>query len=96
MTAVTVTRVSTHEVQLLLGDQELWLPFAEFPWLKHATIEELRNVERPRPGHLYWPQLDVDLSIESIRHSERFPLASKTAAVSEATWKASAQLGSSK
>jgi hypothetical protein len=23
---------------------------------------------------LYWPDLDVDLSVDSIRHPERFPL----------------------
>jgi len=24
------------------------------------------------PGHFYWPELDVDLAIESIEHPERF------------------------
>lgn len=90
MTAVTVTRVSKHGFRLLLGDEELRLPFAEFPWFEHATRGELCNVERPTPDHLYWPQLDVDLSIESIHHPEHFPLASKTAADSKAKWKASA------
>jgi hypothetical protein len=33
---------------------------------------------RPTPDHLYWPDLDVDLSVESIRHPERFPLRAKT------------------
>jgi hypothetical protein len=28
---------------------------------------------------LYWPQLDVDLSIESIRKPESFPLVSRSA-----------------
>jgi len=35
------------------------------------------NVEEPMPGHFYWPNLDVDLSIESIEHPERFPLKAK-------------------
>ena len=26
---------------------------------------------------LYWPDLDVDLAVESIEHPERFPLVSK-------------------
>lgn len=93
--AVEVTHVSKHGFWLLLGDEELLLPFTEFPWFKNATIDQLCDIEWPSPDHLYWPLLDVDLSVESIRHPERFPLASKTAADSEAKWKASAQLGSS-
>jgi hypothetical protein len=34
----------------------------------------LLRVTRPQPEHLYWPELDVDLSVESIEHPERFPL----------------------
>jgi len=36
------------------------------------------NVELPHPHHLYWPDLDVDLAVESIEHPERFPLLSKS------------------
>jgi hypothetical protein len=66
---VEVTNVSPHCFWLLLGDEELAVPFTEFPWFKQATIE-----------HLYWPQLDLDLSVESIRAPERFPLVSRGAA----------------
>ena len=71
-----VTNVSTHCFWLLLGDEELAVPFSEFPWFKKATIEQLLNVERPTENHLYWPQLDVDLSVESIRNPAGFPLVS--------------------
>lgn len=74
-----VTNVSTHCLWLLLGDEELAVPFSEFPWFKKATIEQLSDVQRPTPDHLYWPQLDVDLSVESIRRPENFPLASRSA-----------------
>jgi hypothetical protein len=30
--------------------------------------------------HLYWPDLDVDLAVESIRNPERFPLVSRVIA----------------
>jgi hypothetical protein len=33
-------------------------------------------VERPTENHLYWPQLDVDVSVESLRNPEAFPLVS--------------------
>jgi len=78
--AAEVTHVSRHGFWLLLGEEELMLPSAEFAWFKHATIDQLCEVEWPSPDHRYWPQLDVDLSVESIRHPERFPLVSKATA----------------
>ncbi len=75
-----VTHVSRHGFWLLLGDEELLVPFVDFPWFKQATIEQLSNVQWPSPGHLYWPQLDVDLSVESIRNPAAFPLLAKGAA----------------
>ena len=44
-----VTHVSRHGFWLLLGEEELMLPFAEFPWFKHATIDQLCEVEWPAP-----------------------------------------------
>jgi len=74
-----VTNVSKHCFWLLLGDEELAVPFIEFPWFRRATIEQLADVQRPTEDHLYWPQLDVDLSVESIRRPESFPLLSRSA-----------------
>lgn len=76
---VEVTNVSTHCLWLLLGDEELALPFADFPWFKQATIAQLTDVRRPTEDHLYWPQLDIDLSVESIRTPASFPLVSRSA-----------------
>jgi hypothetical protein len=38
--AVEVTNVSKHGFWLLLGTEELLVPFAQFPWFKSATIEQ--------------------------------------------------------
>jgi hypothetical protein len=75
--AVEVTNVSQHEFWLLVGDRELFLPFDKFPWFRDAPIAKWVRVQMPSARHLYWPDLDVDLAIESIEHPERFPLASK-------------------
>jgi hypothetical protein len=74
---VEVTNVSKHGFWLLLGDEELFVPFLEFPWFKDAPIMKLLNVEHPHEHHLYWPDLDVDLAVESIRHPERYPLVAR-------------------
>jgi hypothetical protein len=72
-----LTNVSKHEFWILLGDEELHLPFEHFPWFKSATIEQISNFEWPNEKRLYWPMLDIDLSVDSIRHPENFPLVSK-------------------
>ena len=71
---VEVTNISQHGFWVLVDDRELFLPFDEFPWFKSAGVQAIHNVERPQSEHLYWPDLDVDLTIDSIEHPERFPL----------------------
>lgn len=76
--AAEVTHVSRHGFWLLLGDEELFVPFENFPWFKSATIEQISQVEWPTKDHVYWPLLDIDLSVASIRDPAAFPLVSKT------------------
>ncbi|HXT96667.1 MAG TPA: DUF2442 domain-containing protein [Polyangia bacterium] len=74
---VEVSNVAPGGFWLLLDERELFLPFKEFPWFQDATIREITTVERPRAHHLYWPELDIDLAVESIEHPDRFPLVSR-------------------
>jgi hypothetical protein len=69
-----VTNISQHGFWLLIDGRELFAPFDEFPWFKQAPVEAILKLERPSPGHLHWPELDVDLSVDSIEHPERYPL----------------------
>ena len=75
--AVEVTNVSGHGVWLLAHDKELFMSYKDFPWFKDQTIQSIINVEEQGPNHYYWPDIDVDLSLESIEHPERFPLKAK-------------------
>ena len=75
---VEVTNVSRHGLWLLVGDEELFLPFEHFPWFRDASIEKISVVERQTADHLYWPLLDIDLTVESIRTPDAFPLVAKT------------------
>ena len=77
ISGVEVGNVSAHGLWLLIDDRELFLPFQKFPWFREASIAKLVRVERPSSHHLYWPDLDVDLAVESVEHPERFPLVSK-------------------
>lgn len=72
-----VTNISRHGFWLLLDERELFLPFEEYPWFRRASVEAILRFEQPQAGHLYWPDLDVDLSVDSIEHPERYPLKAK-------------------
>jgi len=75
---VEVTNVSQLGFWVLVGGRELFLPFKKFPWFKDVPVAQLLNLAQPRPTHIYWPDLDVDLSVQSIEFPERFPLVSRT------------------
>jgi hypothetical protein len=72
-----VTNVSPHGFWLFVGERELFVPFKEFPWFREASVREITNVQLPSAHHLYWPDLDIDLAVESIEHPEKFPLVSQ-------------------
>jgi hypothetical protein len=41
---------------------------------RDASVARIARVEWPSEDHLYWPDLDIDLSVRSIEHPEEFPL----------------------
>lgn len=75
---VELSNVSLHGFWLLIGEREWFLSLKDFPWFEDASIRALAKIELPNPHHLYWPELDVDLAVESIEHPERYPLVSRS------------------
>lgn len=73
-----VSNISRFGFWVFLGTEELFVPFKEFPWFRSAQISAVMAVTRPSEDHLYWPSLDIDVSVESIRFPERFPLRSRS------------------
>jgi len=72
-----VTQIDKQGIWLLIGEKELFLPFENFPQFRDASVGAIHNVELLNERHLHWPDLDVDLAVESIEHPERFPLVSR-------------------
>ncbi len=68
------THISRHGLWLPLGNEQLHIPFAEFPWSPTETSEQITTVEWPSTHHLFWPMLDVDLAVASIRQAADSPL----------------------
>ena len=71
---VEVTQISKHGIWLLIREKEHFLSYENFPWFKSMSISAIHNVELLNEHHLYWPDLDVDLAVESILRPEQFPL----------------------
>ena len=72
-----VTNISNHGFWLINGETEYFLSYTDFPWFKAAPVSGILNVEESAEYHFYWPDLDVDLSLEIIKNPEDFPLQAK-------------------
>ena len=75
-TSVTeVTHISPHGIWLLSSTgKELFMSIEDFPWFKDQPVRVIYNVEEQSQGHFYWPDIDVDLSLDIIENPARFPL----------------------
>jgi len=74
--AVEVSNITGHGFWLLVQGTEHFVAFDLFPWFRDASVAQILNVTLPSAHHLYWPELDVDLALDSLDHPERFPLVS--------------------
>lgn len=71
---VRIIDVTAHGFWVDLGNEKLYAAYADFPWFAGATLAQLDDVQRPSTDHLYWPALDIDLSVASLRDPAVFPL----------------------
>jgi hypothetical protein len=71
---VEVQEISHHGIWIYVKDWEYFLPYKDYPWFKEAKISEVCNVQLLHGMHLHWPDLDVDLELESLQHPEKYPL----------------------
>jgi hypothetical protein len=69
-----ITNVTSLGIWLLAKEREYFLPFKDFPWFSDATVGALLDVKLLHSRHLHWPQLDIDLDLESLTNVENYPL----------------------
>ncbi|MES2296537.1 MAG: DUF2442 domain-containing protein [Pseudomonadota bacterium] len=68
-----VTTISPNGFWLQMDEEELYLPFVEFPWFEHATVAQICQVQCVSASRLYWPALDLDLAVAAIRNPLAYP-----------------------
>jgi hypothetical protein len=71
---VEIESISRHGVWIWVKGQEFLLTFRDHPWFLTATIGQIQNIELRHDYCLHWPDLDVDIDIDSLIHPDRFPL----------------------
>ena len=71
---VEVLGISPHGVWLWVEGREFLLTFDRHPWFRDATIAQIHHVELLQGVHLRWPDLDVDIAVDSLVHPEKYPL----------------------
>ena len=74
---VEVSNISPHGFWLFVIDKEYFLPYGQFPWFKDATVKQICDVQLLHGYHLFWPELDVDLELNSLKNPEKYPLTYK-------------------
>ena len=72
-----VENISRHGIWLLVKGQEYFLSYKDYPWFKDAKLSEIYRLQLLHGAHLHWPDLDVDLELESLRSREQYPLVYK-------------------
>ena len=71
---VEVANIDNHGVWLYVKGAEYFLPYTEYPWFREARVAEILDVQLLHEDHLHWPELDVDLSLKSLRDPDAYPL----------------------
>jgi hypothetical protein len=71
---VEVLNIDRHGLWLYVAGAEYFLAYEKYPWFQDAKVSEVLHVELLHERHLHWPELDVDLSLESLKRPEASPL----------------------
>ena len=74
LAATEILNISKYGVWIAVKGHEYFMSYQDFPWFEEGTIKQILHVELLHEEHLYWPDLDVDLTIEILRKPEQYPL----------------------
>lgn len=74
---IEVSNISIHGFWLYMNGKEYFLPYENYPWFKDAKVGDIVDVELLHESHLYWPKLDVDLELSSLKNPDQYPLVYK-------------------
>lgn len=76
-TSASVLMINAQGIMLSVQGNDYFLSYNRIPWMQDAPIRNVLNVQMSGDEAIEWPDLDVDLEIDCLRHPERYPLVIK-------------------
>ena len=49
------------------------MSFEDYPIFQQSTVNQIHDFQQTF-DHFRWPELDVDIELDALKHPERFPL----------------------
>jgi hypothetical protein len=69
-----ITAITRHGLWILIAGREYFIPFADYRQFRRAPLDQIYDFSFHAPGHLHWPQLDIDIELEALETPEQYPL----------------------
>jgi hypothetical protein len=69
---IEVVQIDSHGFWLHIKGKEYFLTYDQYPWFEEAKIKDILNVQLLHGNHIYWPELDIDLSIDILSNPEKY------------------------
>ncbi len=69
-----ITNINKLGFWLLAEKREYFVPFADYPAFKKATLDQILNLKRIAPKQYRWDELDVDIELGALERPAEFPL----------------------
>ena len=72
--SASVLMINNQGIMISVAGNDYFLSYNRVPWLKDATVRNILNIKMLGKNAVEWPDLDVDLEVDSLKHPERYPL----------------------
>lgn len=69
-----ITNISPNGIWVLSNDKEYFIDYKDYPFFTNASIKQIADVEVDSFGNLHWPELDIDIELDSLENPEEYPL----------------------
>lgn len=75
--SASVLMINNQGIMISVAGNDYFLSYNRVPWLKDATVRNILNIKMLGKNAVEWPDLDIDLEVDSLKHPERYPLIMK-------------------
>ncbi len=73
-TSVSVLMINAQGIMLSVCGNDYFLSYNRIPWMRDASVSNVLNIKMSGRNAIEWPDLHVELEIDSLKHPERYPL----------------------